>query len=556
MSAAAKSAGVAHDGGSRASMRPNIILILADDMGFSDIGCYGSEIDTPNLDKLAAGGLRFTQFYNNPRCCPSRACLLTGLYPHQAGMGLMADDYGRYPYPSYAGDLSSKCVTIAEALHAGGYNTAMAGKWHLTPTSGVDNHNWPLQRGFQKYFGTIAGAGSYYAPVTLTRDNAPIEVPKDFYYTDAIAENAANYVEDFAKKDAPFFLYAAFTAPHWPLQALDGDIAKYKDRYRQGWDHLRLERHGKQLQMGIMDPKWQLTARDLRVPPWELASYKEWEMQRMAVFAAQVDRLDQGIGKIVARVNQMGIAENTLVLFMSDNGGNYEEIEMPGPDAWKSIFIPQKTEDGRPVRRGNDPKVMPGAEDTYESYGIPWGNCSNTPFRLYKHFAHEGGISTPLVAYWPAKIKHGNSITHQIGHETDIMASCLDAAGVQYPARSKSGEVPPALVGKTLLPILEGKVRPARGPIFWEHHGNCAMRDGKWKLVSQFPDYWELYDMEADRTELHNIADQHLDRVKAMAAAYAEWAKFVGVLPWPMPQTPPAQQHFMDSADYLRDDRI
>ncbi len=540
-----------------AGTRPNIILVLADDMGFSDIGCYGSEISTPNLNQLAAGGLRFTQFYNNPRCCPSRASLMTGLYPHQAGVGMMVDaDYKRYPYPAYAGDLSSSCVTIAEALKTAGYNTAMAGKWHLTPPEGVSNHNWPLQRGFDKYFGTIAGASSYFDPATLTRDNTPIRAEKGFYYTDAIAENAAQYVEDFASRQMPFFLYTAFTAPHWPLQVPEEDIEKYKDRYRGGWDELRRERHQRQIRMGIVQEKWGITPRDARVPSWEVASYKEWEMRRMAVFAAQVERLDRGIGKIIAKVEQLGIADNTLMLFMADNGGNYEELGDPGPEASRPIHLPYKTLDGRSVEQGNKPSVFPGPEDTYQSYGIPWGNCSNTPFRLYKHFAHEGGISTPLVAYWPAVIRQKNSLTHQIGHETDMMATCLDIAGAKYPSTTKSGATPPPLVGKSLLPVFHGQTRD-RGPIFWEHEGNSAMRDGKWKLVSQFPDYWELFDMEEDRTEMHNLADKEPERLKQMTAAYADWAKHVGVQPWPMPETPPGQREgTMGSPEYLRKDRI
>lgn len=545
-------------GENQGSSRPNIIVILADDMGFSDIGCYGSEIDTPNLNKLAAGGLRFTQFYNNPRCCPSRACLMTGLYPHQAGMGMMVVDYKRYPYPAYAGDLSPRAVTIAEALRAGGYRTAMAGKWHLTPPEGVDKHNWPLQRGFEKFFGTIVGAGSYYNPATLTQDNTPIQAHKgeNFFYTDAIGDHAVKYIDEFGKGKEPFFLYTAFTSTHWPLHAPEEDIAKYKDRYRAGWDALRQERHQRQIQMGIVDEKWGITQRDPRVPPWELASFHEWEMRRMAVFAAMLDRMDRNIGKIVNKLEQMGIAENTLIFFLADNGGNFEEWGVPAKNANQPLYVPRETLDGRPMRIGNRPDVMPGPEDTWQTYGIPWGNSSNTPFRLYKHYAHEGGISTPLVAHWPAGIKQKNALTHEIGHETDIMATCLDVAGVPYPSTSLSGQAPPPLEGKSLRTIFDGEKR-VRGPIFWEHEGNAAMRDGKWKLVSRFPDYWELYDMEADRTEMHDLTDKYPSRVKEMAAAYQRWAKYVGVQPWPMPQTPPHQRDgAMTTPPYLRHDMI
>jgi len=540
------------------AVRPNIIMILVDDMGFSDIGPYGSEISTPNLDRLAKGGVRFTQFYNNPRCCPSRASLMTGLYSQQAGMGMMTSDCGRYPYPGYRGDLSEDCVTIAEALKGGGYRTAMAGKWHLTPPlADFGKHNWPLQRGFEKFFGTLEGAGSYFDPFSLTRDNTPIEAGDNFYYTDQIAENATKFVDEFGRGNKPFFLYTAFTTPHWPLHAFEEDIARYKEKYRGGWDELRRARYRRQIELGIIDEKWGITDRDPRVPAWELASYKEWEMRRMAVYAAMIERMDRGVGRILDKLDELHIADNSLVMFMSDNGGNFEEMNDPGPSVPRDDFMPYRTHDGRPVNRGNKPNVMPGPEDTYQSIGIPWGNCANTPFRLYKHYAHEGGISTPFIARWPKGIKQTNSLIHQLGHETDIMPTCLDIAGVAYPANAKSGATPPALAGTSLRPIFEARTRTDRGPFFWEHEGNAAMRDGKWKLVSRFPDAWELHDMEADRTELHNLSDAQPDRVKEMAASYAAWASRVGVQPWPMPETPQgARDGAMTAPPYLRHDRF
>ncbi|HEV2275320.1 MAG TPA: arylsulfatase [Acidobacteriaceae bacterium] len=522
--------------GKGSARRPNIIMILADDMGFSDIGCYGSEVATPNLDRLAESGLRFTQFYNNPRCCPSRASLLTGLYPHQVGFGLMADDYGKYPYPAYRGDLSDRCVTLAEALHSGGYQTGMCGKWHMTPPEIESKHNWPLQRGFQKYFGTIVGACSYYDPATLVEGNERIRAGEKFYYTDALGDHAVQFIDEFtaAKDGSPFFLYTAFTAPHWPLQAPEEDIAKYKDKFSGGWDSMRKARHQRQIEMGIVEEKWPLTERDPRVPPWELASYKEWEQRRMEVYAAQIDRLDQNIGKILKKLKDAGIEENTLILFMSDNGGNLEEMQLPGPLGQSAIFMPHETHDGRLVHGGNNPKIMPGGDDTYQSIGIPWANVANTPFRMYKHYTQEGGISTPLIAHWPATIKPGpKSLTHQVGHETDIMATFLDAAGISYPTTFQGHEIQPT-VGKSLLPIFQGKEREER-TIFWEHEGNSAVRIGKWKLVSKYPEYWALYDMEADRTELHDLSEEHPEIVRDMAAKYVEWAKHCGVMPWPLP---------------------
>lgn len=550
--------------GDRVSERPNIVLILADDMGYSDIGCYGGEIATPNLDHLAAGGLRFSQFYNAPRCCPSRASLLTGLYSHQAHMGLMTSDYGRYPFPGYEGNLSKSSVTIAEALRSAGYTTLMSGKWHLTPvaetTTGVapeDKSNWPLQRGFDRYYGILAGAANYYDPATLTRGNESIcEPAPDFYLTDGIADNAMTMLQEVSSHNKPFFLYTAFNAPHWPLQAPEAAVAKYRKRYAEGWDELRSQRHAKQLQMKLLDPRWTLTPRDARVPAWSRASYKDWEIERMAVYAAQVDVMDQGIGRIVAQVERMGRLDNTLILFMADNGGNYEEIGHIAKGAKRPIYMPERTKSGEAVVPGNDPKIMPGPATTFQSYGGPWGNVSNTPFRMYKHFAHEGGISTPLVAHWPKGIRARGGITQQLSHEIDIMATCLEISGSAYPSRAKSGAATPPPEGRSLLPVLQGRSIADRGMLFWEHEGNCAVRDGKWKLVSAFPDTWELYDMDADRTEMHNLANDRPDQVDRLASAYRQWARRVGAQPWPMPQTPLGERGgSLPLPDYLKSDR-
>jgi len=534
--------------GDQRGSRPNIIFILADDMGFSDIGCYGSEIETPNIDALANGGVQFTDFYNSPRCCPSRASLLTGLYSHQAGMGMMTADYGRYPYPAYRGDLSESCVTIAEALKPAGYNTLMVGKWHLTPLS-VGQHNYPLQRGFNRYYGIINGAASYFDPASLTRDNTPIKVSPahhDYYLTDAFGDNAVQFIEDASHKDQPFFLYAAFTAGHWPLMAPEETIAKYKDRYGGGWDKLRAERYAKQLAAGIVQERWGITERDPRVPKWEYASYHDWEMRRMAVYAAQLDKLDQNVGKIVNKLKQLNIFDNTLIFFMADNGGNYEEIGRKAPDEKRPPYMPYRTKEGKEVVPGNDPSIMPGPATTYASYGIPWGNASNTPFRLYKHYAHEGGISTPFIAHWPKGIEK-KGLSNVIGHEIDVMPTCLAVAGATYPTTTKAGTPPPPMQGKSLTPVFAGHSLPERS-LFWEHEGNCAVREGKWKLVSRFPDAWELHDMEKDRTEMHNIADQNPAQVRKMKADYANWA---------MPQTPQGQRTgAMQSPPYLRKDRI
>lgn len=515
---------------SAAPLRPNIVLIMADDMGFSDIGPYGSEIATPNLDALAKNGLRFTQFYNTARCCPTRASLLTGLYPHQAGIGHMMGDYHR---PGYRGDLNRTSLTIAEVLKLAGYRTAMSGKWHVTPQN-ADNHNWPIQRGFDKYFGTIAGAGSFFDPATLTRDNTPIKPEgKNFYYTDAIGTNAAAYIDEMTGKGAPLFLYVAYTAPHWPMHAPEPAIQKYKDRYRAGWDALRAERFARQKKLGIIKSNWELSPRAPEIPKWDDVPHKDWHIRRMAVYAAMIDQLDQSIGKIVAKLKEKNQLDNTLILFLADNGGCAEGMapRSAADNNPTTSSRPIKTLDGRPVQVGNDPNVMPGGEDTYQSYGPEWAHASNTPFRLYKHFVHEGGISSPLIIHWPKVVKAKNSITDQPGHLIDIMATCVDVAGAAYPAEYKGEKITP-LEGQSLLPVFEGKKRRGHEAIYWEHEGNQAIRMENWKLVKRHGTDWELYDMDADRPEGNNLAAAQPARVAAMAAKWDAWAKRANVLPW------------------------
>ena len=359
--------------------RPNIIVIMADDMGYSDIGCYGSEISTPNLDRLASRGLRFTQFYNMARCCPTRASLLTGLHPHQTGIGHMTEDLG---HPSYQGDLNRQCVTIAEALRPAGYRTLVAGKWHVTPGYKIESrHNWPLQRGFDRYYGEMIGAGSYYDPPILVRDNTVVKTrEKDYFYTDAITSASLNYIEEFGNKQEPFFLYTAYTAPHWPLHAHPEDIEKYYPVYRDGWDALRSERLSRMIKMGLVEARWSPSPRDDRVPAWQDAPDKQWQIERMAVYAAMIEHMDRGIGKIMAKVKELGQERNTLVLFLADNGG-CAEVLRPNmrdylPDHAK-ILIPEFSPGGRPVREGNHPSILPGPADTYASYGA--SNAATPP---------------------------------------------------------------------------------------------------------------------------------------------------------------------------------
>ena len=504
-----------------AAPRPNIVIIMADDMGFSDVGCYGSEIHTPNIDRLAAGGVRFTQFYNTARCCPTRASLLTGLYPHQAGIGHMVGDYG---HPGYRGFLSDRCVTIAEVLREAGYTTLMSGKWHV----GEKRPHWPCDRGFERYFGLISGGSNYWRldkGRQMAVDNTPYTPPETFYMTDAFADHAVQFIDAHGRGEKPFFLYLPFTSPHWPLHAHPQDIAKYTSKYMIGWDELRRRRHKRMIELGLVDARWRITPRDTQAKAWEDVENKaDWDL-KMAVYAAQIDRMDQGIGRIIAKLRELKIERNTLVLFLADNGGCAERID-----------------------RGKK-GVPPGPADSFLSYGLPWANASNTPFRRYKHWVHEGGISTPLIAHWPDVIKP-DQMTPQPGHLIDLMATCVDVAGATYP-KARNGKPITPLEGKSLMPIFQGKTRKGHDAIYWEHEGNRAVRQGKWKLVSRHPGRharrpgpWELYDLEADRTELNNLAETHPEKVRQLAALYTAYAERAAVRPWPArPPKKKAKKH-------------
>lgn len=541
-----------------AAPRPNIIVIMADDVGYSDIGCFGSEIETPNLDALASGGLRFTQFYNTARCCPTRASLLTGLYAHQAGIGHMVDAWSEKVGEAYAGDLSKRAVTIAEALKPAGYATYMTGKWHVTnmtaPQNDADKHNWPLQRGFDRFYGTIHGAGSFFDPNTLVRDNTFISPfadaeykPREFYYTDAINDQASRFITEHHARNPgqPFFLYMAHTAAHWPMHAKKSDIAKYRGRYDTGYDATRSARLDKMKRLGLLDPQWQVTP---QAGDWSRVENKAWESRCMEVFAAMIDCMDQGIGRVIETLKKNDQFDNTLILFLQDNGGCAEGMGRAGAfkpradkpslpslanDYLQPDMIPKQTRDGFPMRQGLG--VMPGGADTYIGYGKAWANVSNTPFREYKHWEHEGGISTPLIAHWPKGIaneRHGK-LDAQPGHLIDLMATCVDIAGASYPTEFKGHAIQP-MEGISLVPAFEGKTLARTQPIFWEHEGNRAIRIGEWKLVSMHPKSWELYHIPTDRTEMHDLAAAQPERVKAMASQWEAWAKRVGVRPWPL----------------------
>lgn len=488
--------------GAGRSQRPNIIVMMADDMGFSDIGCYGGEIHTPNLDKLAQSGIRFTQFYNCARCCPTRASLLTGLDNHQAGVGDMVNQRA---VPAYQGFLNQQCVTLAEALRPAGYHPLMSGKWHV----GEHRPHWPTDRGFERYFGLISGASSYWSlqpPRQMAIDDRPYTPTGKFYMTDAIADHAIGMIDEYSPN--PYLLYVAFTAPHWPLHAWPEDIAKYRGKYSMGWDRLREQRFARQLRMKLIQPQWRLSPRDSAVPSWESIDNKDEFDLRMAVYAAQVDRMDRNVGRILDKLKRSGQQDNTLILFLSDNGGCHEE-----------------------KIQGEKPDVPPGGPNSFTSYSRNWANASNTPFRMFKHWVHEGGISTPFIAAFPSVIRHGGALHHQPAHVTDIMATCLDLAGIEYPKTYNGNAITP-LEGRTLRPTFEGKSRQGHDAYYWEHEGSRAVRKDKWKLVSKAPGRtWELYDLDLDRTEIHDLVSGHPDKVLEMTSLYRTWADRVGVVP-------------------------
>lgn len=534
---------------------PNIILIMGDDMGYSDLGCYGGEINTPNLDRLAADGLRFTQFYNGARCCPTRASLLTGLYPQQAGVGHMVSDRGT---EAFRGDLSDHAVTIAEVLKGVGYSTYMSGKWHVTPyvVEDPDQKNWPRQRGFDQFFGMISGAGSLYDPRSLALDNEYVAPRAGFYCTTDFTDYALRCIEQH-DGDNPFFLYLAYTAAHWPMHAPAEAVARYRGKYDRGWDAVRRERYVRMQEMGLIDPAWSLTPRDSFVAPWsDTIPDREWEIANMEVYAAMVELMDAGIGRIVKSLESRGALENTLILFLQDNGACAEELgwvardtneivaEPMAPGAIQTKMVPDVTRDGKRVKLMKD--AMPGPPESYTAYGLNWANASNTPFREYKHWVHEGGISTPLIAHWPAGISDGGSFRTEPSHLIDIMATCVDLAGANYPETYRGQSIHP-MEGSSLRTVFDGQALD-REAIFWEHEGNRAVRMGKWKLISKASkkdpfvwdrldelsaSHWELFDMETDRTEMNNIAVEHPEQVRMMAEKWLAWAKRTGIVPRP-----------------------
>ncbi|WP_182867164.1 arylsulfatase [Rhodopirellula sp. JC639] len=502
--------------------RPNIVVIMVDDMGFSDIGPYGGEIPTPHLDALAAGGVRFSQFYNTGRCCPTRATLLTGLYAHETGVGWMTTDQGT---PGYRGHLNDQCVTIAEVLRDAGYFTAMTGKWHVGFNHGVT----PWGRGFDRGLNLPAG-GLHFSNQTGSKGKTPMylngeQIPRDdpqfdppWYGSDLWTEQGIRFIDEAIAAEKPFFWYLAHVAPHFPCMAPEETIAKHRGKYMQGWDELRRQRYARQIESGLIDEQWELESRPEEIPAWDSLTQAEKVRydDMMAIYAAMIEEVDKNIGKLVDALRQRSQLDNTLILFLSDNGGN-AEAGINGKYAGDS----------------------PGDPHSNVFIGKCWAHLNNTPFRKYKHYNHEGGTASPLIAHWPAQIRPRTSADDWINtptHLIDIMATCVDLGEATYPDEFNGQTIKP-MRGQSLRPLLTGDGAFAKRTLYWEHEGNAAIRVGDRKLVrAGVRGPWELFDISSDRTEQNNLAENRPREVNALAGKWRSWAREVGAMPKPGPK--------------------
>lgn len=521
---------------------PNILIVLADDLGYSDLSCYGGEIPTPNIDALAKGGARFTDFYSSARCCPTRASLMTGLYPSQAGIG---DFTSARPHPArgpgYLGRLTDRCVTLAEALKPAGYGCYYVGKWHLHPETG------PIRRGFDEFYGFTNDHShdqydkDYYLRLPAGRKKE-IDPPADtFYATDVFSDYALAFLRQGQQSGKPWFLFLGYSSPHFPIQAPAGRADPFEAIYARGWDVLREERFERMKRIGLIDgARWKLTPRspvpvdrdDIANgysgkpnPAWDsLDEARRRDLaRRMAVFAAMVAGVDQGVGKIVGHLKATGDFGNTLILFLSDNGACYE---------WGPFGFDGESRRGMTTLHAGDELRRIGGRGTHHSYGSGWANLGNTPFRLYKHFTHEGGIAVPFIMHWPAGLGAPDRWVREPAHVMDVMPTLLEAAGARYPATREGLDMPPA-EGRSLLPVIHGE-RLTERVIGFDHQGAHALRKGDWKLAwgKRMPTeiQWELYNLAEDRCETADLAGQQQERVKAMAAEWEQWARRVQVI--------------------------
>lgn len=528
--------------------RPNIVIILADDLGYSDIGCFGGDVHTPNLDALAREGVRFTDFYNDARCCPTRASLLTGLYPHQAGVGAMT---AKTPLPAYAGRLKPTAPTIAEVLRSNGYRTAMFGKWHVSNTIERPGHiqdlnrqrfpdvfspieQYPTRRGFDVYWGAIWGVVDYFNPFSLVDGERPVrELPDDFYMTDAINQHAVEFVEHQRGSDWPFFIYLAHNAPHWPLHARAEDVQKYRGQYNDGYAAVRDARYRRMIEMGIIDPKTAPLPPTVGTDDWEklTPAMRRFQSGLFQAHAAMIDRMDQGLGKVFAALKDAGKWDDTLILFLSDNGASPERYEDAGFDR------PTIARDGKPIDyHYDDPTRLAGPEHTFYYIGRDWANVANTPYRKWKASQYNGGERTPFIAHWPAGLKApAGSLVRARGHVIDLMPTALDLARASMPEQF-AGARPHPLQGRSLRPLFDGqKDRPTYPALFGEHEGGRSVitPDG-WKLIRDRGEkQWHLYHLDVDQTETHDLIKEQPARAEQMQALWDQWAKENDVLPKP-----------------------
>lgn len=509
--------------------RPNIMIIMVDDMGYSDLGCFGGEVQTPNIDQLATSGIRFTQMHNCARCCPTRASLLTGHYPHQAGINGMGVN------------LSMNAATIAEILRNNGYHTGMTGKWHLSETKPVEDpvaqlrwmahradygpfsplENYPSNRGFEEHWGVIWGVVNYFDPFSLVHNEEAIkEVPKDFYMTNFITDKSIDLIDDYAKDDKPFFLYVAHTAPHWPLHALPEDIAKYQDTYKDGWEVLRKTRYERMIKMGIIDSSTYILPENSSEQKWDECTEKEYESNCMTAHAAMIDRVDQGVGKIIQKLKETGQYDNTIIFVLSDNGASYERGYPPGFDR------PGFTRDSTIIEYN---ALKPGPETTWNYIGKAWASAVNTPFRFWKMESFEGGSATPLIVHWPKGLAgKENSINRGLTHVIDILPSCLELAGATYPDSINGLKtLPPS--GHSMMPLLNGTSEEIHDTLYWEHQRGKAIRTGEWKMTALPRGQWELYKINEDHTEMNDLATQYPEKVTELNEAWMRWAHKMGI---------------------------
>jgi arylsulfatase A-like enzyme len=508
--------------------RPNIVIIMADDLGYSDLGCYGGEIQTPNLDGLASNGIRFTQFYNASRCCPTRASLLTGKYPHQVGLAQNGQT------------LSRNAATIAEVLKENGYHTGMAGKWHLSRTQRLKDpeeqllwlshrkdssifaplESYPSNRGFEEHWGCIWGVVNFFDPFSLVHNEEEIkEVPEDFYMTNFITDKSVEMIDQFSKDDKPFFMYIAHTAPHWPLHALPEDIDKYKGVYDEGWDVLRDKRYQRSIELGLIDPKIAKLGPNESGQLWADCKEKSWEVKHMEAHAAMVDRVDQGVGEVIKKLKAIGEFENTLIVFLADNGASPERGYKPGFDR------PGHTREGKEIIYPHQKYERPGAELTWGYLGTAWAGAVNAPFRYWKKESFEGGNCTPFIVHWPNGLKgKENTINNGVGHVIDILPTCLDIAVAEYPEQINGLETTP-IEGNSLIPLIRNEFQTTHDTLFWEHMGGRALRIGDWKIAALQKGDWELFNLGNDRTETINLAVENPQRVKEMEAIWKKWYK-------------------------------